>query len=173
MTTLEQFGAAVCERVRADMPTIHDPEGDIQPSVFATVGDTIERIPIPLAFFNSRQGKDLLAAGIAARVRDDRPRMLALTHTVYMLKANVQDLTEEQLRDVAANRVPRGTLAPMDHPDRIEQQHVIAFDDERTLVWTCEITRQTARPPVYGEWEPMDHPAGGLLIEPIQEAMRA
>jgi hypothetical protein len=170
--TLEQFGGAVCELLRAEMPTVTDPDGDVMPAVFSPIPSGVGKIPIPPEFYANRATKDMLAAAIAARARQERPSMLAISHTAYYVVSDTTELTEEQLRDLAANRVPRGMVAPMEHPDRIETLQVVAFDSRRTLAWASEIKRDGRTAPVFGEWEAFDQMGGGLMLEPIQEAMR-
>src|SRR3954468_9537296 len=86
--TLDEFVAEVCERLRADMQSIRDPEGDIHPALFYHFeGETLRRFKIPLNWFDSDQSRDVMTRAIAAATTLTRPRMIALEVTAYVLTA--------------------------------------------------------------------------------------
>lgn len=170
--TLTEFRTEVLTRVESARDAVRHPEANVHPALFVgSDGGEVAYLPIPPRWFGSRQHKDQLVELIVMTVKRAQPDYVALEQTVMYSKLDVRQLSEHQLRQIAANQVPDGITRPLDDPNAREQLQVVIFSAETTVALNSEITRATGKPPAFGPWEEMDRPSG-LLVEPIQTALK-
>jgi hypothetical protein len=178
--TLASFSREVRERVRADMQSIRNPDGDVQPAAFYYFpGGAIRRVKLPWsAFAPDRRGH--LALAIAQATRMTKPLMLALQMTAYFADANLADLDDEQQAAFARREYPEGWTMPSQREDRREVVWFFALDRSDAEAWMADITRDGRNPPAFGDWRPpidaatpgeMGRTMVGKMIEPIRKAM--
>jgi hypothetical protein len=169
--TFDEFKAQTLAHVEAERAMIRNPKGDVHPAViFGGQGGELVPLSVPRGWFGSRQRKDRLASLVATAVTRGRPEFVATVQTAMFTRVNAADLTEEQLRQIANSQVPDGMLPPLEDPNALEMLQVVIFSATTTVAFDSEITRSDG-PPAYAPWQEMDRPSG-LLVEPIQAAMR-
>lgn len=159
--TLDEFTAEVCERLRADMQSIRDPEGDIHPALFYSFdGKTIRRFKIPLNWFETGETKQVMARAIASATTLTRPRMIAFESTAWMVERRH---TEAPI-----------TAPPSEHPDRREIVHVVVLDRTDFRYRSAPIERDGRNPPTYGDWNPLDDLTGmsGTIWDQLRRGMQ-
>lgn len=157
--TLDEFTAEVCERLRADMQSIRNPEGDIHPALFYSFdGESIRRFKIPRDWFANRNTKDVMAHAIEQATTLARPAMIAFESTAWIIERPTRD--------------DEG-IPPSEHPDRKEIVHVIALDRTEHVYAASEISRDGRNPPSFGDFDIL-HPDAieGALWEPLQRGMQ-
>lgn len=171
--TFEQFVRRCRARVDAEIATVVDPDGDVLPRIyFAHAGDAVRERLIPVEFFGSRAGKDMLAATLVEGIMINKPLFFAFLHSAYYAAREVSSLSEEQLRQLANNLLPEGMLMPSEAPDRTEILQLVALSSTGTATWQREITRGALSPPGWSDWTELKW-VSGLMVEPLQQAMRA
>lgn len=149
---------------------------DAQPhSYFAAEGIGMSRFALPYWCFNSREAKDDLFAGIAFIGKAMNASIVAIATT--MMGFDESHLTDEDraFMDEHPNEIPPAVLGPYanltEHPDSIELAQIAVVDREVAHALGAFITRRPGRPPKLEKW--LDGPLwGGLMVEPIQEALR-
>jgi hypothetical protein len=158
--TLDEFVAEVCERLRADMQSLRDPEGDIHPALFYSFdAESINRFKIPRTWFESRQTKDVMAKAIEGATLMARPQMIAFETTAWVIDGDAHDALPD--------------VAPSEHPKRREMVNVLALSRTEHCYAACAISRDGRNPPSYGSFDVL-HPerAEGAIFEPLQRGMQ-
>jgi hypothetical protein len=167
--TLDEFVAEVCERLRADMQSIRDPEGDVHPALFHWFeGEALRRMKIPRPWFDSDQTKDAMTRAIAAATVMSRPRMIAFATTTYMLVVPADKPIPPRL-----DKDGQPTARIKDVPGRTEELTVVAFSWDEVRFASALITRDGRNPPTFGEWVAFTpDEAKGAIYEPLMRSMQ-
>jgi hypothetical protein len=165
LMTLDEFVAEVCERLRADMQSIRDPEGDVHPALFYSFdGESIRRFKIPTSWFDGRAAKKVMAKAIEQATTMSRPRMIGFESTAWTI-----EVSEAERVDAAG----QPTTSIKDVPGRREVVQVIALDRTEHRYASSEVTRDGRNPPTYGEWEIITPDTmEGALWEPLRRGMQ-
>src|SRR3954471_24395271 len=178
--TLASFSGEVRERVRADMQSVRNPDGDVQPAAFYYFpGGLIRRAKLPWsAFAPERRGH--LALAVAQATRMNRPLMLPLQMTAYLADVAKDDLDDEQQAAFARGEYPDDWMRPSQREDRREIVLFYALDRSDAEAWSAEIPRDGSNPPSFGDWRSLVEQADageigramtGRMVEPIRAAM--
>lgn len=134
--------------------------------------DEIMHATIPMVLCNSRRGKDAIADGLAHAIRKTRPAAVAISVTMYQTRVPCDDMTSEDWQAWRESQIPPSRPRPRDDPERVECLWLAAFDSTTTLGFTSDITRDGRQPPVYAPWQSSLPGLAGLMVEPIEQAMR-
>lgn len=164
--TFDEFSAEVCERLRADMQSIRDPEGDIHPAAFHYFeGEFVRRFKIPRGWFSSNANKEVMARTFEHVNKLMRPRYFAWESTTYVAES---DLVERE-RAVNPDKLVR------DMPGRKEVVSLLTLSRDEARYYEAEITRDGRNPPVYGEWAHHEDAIDfkGRVLDPIMRSMHA
>lgn len=184
-------------RVKADRMKAYreldEPQLDAVPRCWFYRDETLHTQAIPPWAFNSREMKDRLVQFFVTMIGVGNCSMFAWSTVQWLSPSavvNLDALTPEQRAAVERNELPEGHKQPSEYPDRIEQLAVHVYDREIYEGHFAEIKRPKKGSPRLGKWNDFDERvaeivgvpanaaergvgwAGGLMIDPIREALR-
>jgi hypothetical protein len=172
------FSREVRERLRADMQSVRNPDGDVQPALYHYfAGSALKRIRLPWRAFDPER-KFALADAIANATTLTQPDMIAFETTAWAV--TVKARSDEERKQAQRGRVPVDIPTPSQHPDRIEGVQLLIFSVTEAEAWWSDITRDGRNPPSFGDWRSpipeatpaeMGHEMTGRMLEPIRKAM--
>lgn len=164
------------ERLKSDVRrawrAVRDPEGDPRPTVYFYRESTTHMMPLPFEWFSGRASKDELFARIAMMAGVGATERVGLTVITMMLRVPPEMTDEARESNTMPEELLRGHRNLTEHPDSIEMQNVMVWDREVCISEVAAVRRDQRCPPALGPWRDKQHITRGLMVEPIQQALR-